>query len=807
MARPWRDSLPNIRRHPLLVGNVLASFPLRKSRAKEPLEEEPIPLVRRTLKPPASERLKLVKMGDGESVQDAVTQRRTIPPEKEDIELVAPGMFRLPVSDDALTHKVERPTHRDAIPPKRLPAFDVDSVESFEIVPSDVVTTPKRMTPSPAPPEWNDDDLATAELKSPEELRGEDTKSHISISDSDIIGVADDDELKSPQELRRSTRPPMTGEVPEDQPLFSLMPGASESSGDDDTSVNRSLKELGDLELERRLAEFDEEGGGEAVNGDSSVSRSLKDLENLEVERQLIELEEEEKQEAEAKRIELLRVLKEKQKKMEAEEKAKKEAKRKAAEAEAKEKQRIAAEEAKKAEEEKRAQEEAAQSDETEEEILVEVELGILWEDEHTTYRLTNDEIAICEQALPNRQRRYILPVPEEDEKGAEMVKMALKDEDKVRIAGKSYFIMDMEFAGAKIVARVGNVINVWPHAATNYEFLGKIGVDTPEYDEVEWSNKIILKVRDEEKEIADGLIPQNRPVLLHPVPAPYTKNPYNLKIMKDCSEVPIADIDGDEYYVLEPENMAVWREIVFNMKKARMADRSGDSVSLWSKAINGYILFSGGDTCHLGKYGEPCAPLIPKGHRGIVEPYNAEVVDIMTVYADGERTRYLYPMPDKISGMDADTLRSLMVIATGYVDKENHSPLISLRGRWYMALEFPWQGARKTSYEDGAITIHSEDNGESKFRKMQLELQQKREENEAPIVKLPSDPEQRVRLMQRFPEHKSRYLLAVAENVETQAPDVWIKNGDEATRYLVFDKPVQGAFEVKRVKDDIKRT
>jgi hypothetical protein len=792
MARPWKDSLPNIRRHPLMVGNVLASFPLRKSRAKDPIDEEPIPLVRMTSRPPPpSKAIELRKRAKEEAPDGALTLKRTlppasddditlkksVPPAKEGVEIVGPGMFRVPVSDDAVTNKVStRPPHRDAIPPAKLPAFDIDSVESFELVMDSSVaeeeplTVPKRAI-SRVPPEWDDSSVATAELKSPEELKGDNSKSHISIKEEDIL--TEEMDLKSPEELRRSTRPPFTGEVPEDQPLFSLIPGQCEEEDD----------------------------------GIDSVNRCLQDLEEIEIERQLVELEEQERQEQEEKRIELLRVLSEKRKKMEAELKEKEEANKKAAAEEAaREKQRIAEAEAKKAEEEKLAKEQAAQSDETEEEIHVEVEYGILWDDEHTAHRLSEDEVAICEPALPNRQRRYILQVPEDGESGADLVKMALKNEDKVRIAGKSYYIMDSEFAGAKIVARVGNILHVWPSAVTSYEFLGRIGVDTPEYDEVEWPKSFGLTVRPEEKEMAYGLIPENMPRLLHPVPAPYTKNPYNLKIMNECAETPIIDIDGREYYVLEPESVASWREIVITLKDVRMVDRSGDSINVWSRDFNGHSLFSCEKTCHLGSYGQPGAPMLPKERGFMIEPYNAEVIDVATVYADGQKRRYLYPMPEKISEMDADMLRSIMAIASGYIEKEKHSPLISLHGRWYMALEYAWQDARESSYEGGMVRIHKERSANDSLEKLRAHMERKKEENTPPVVNLPSDPEQRVRLMQKFPEHASRYMLAVGPEVQTEVPDVWIKNGDGVTRYLVFEEPVQGAFEVRRIKDDIRR-
>jgi hypothetical protein len=762
-----------------MVGNVLASFPLNKSKAKEPLDEEPIPLVRRSVRPSTSERLSTMKLGDNTS-NEVDTARRTMIPEEDEIELVAPGMFRLPVSDDDETRKLERPERKDAIPPPRLPASDIESVQSFElIVEGDAVeeepATLPAGVPHDTPADWEDSAIATAELKSPEELRGADVeKSCESIHSVDIIEVAEDEEdLKSPEELRRSTRPPMTGEIPEDQPLFSLMPSASKDTGD----------------------------------GDSSVNRSLEDIRNLEEDRQFAELEAEEQRETEAKRLEFLRVLAERRKQMEADEKAKKEAAAKAA-ADAAAKARAAADEAKKAEEAMRAKEEKAtrqaETDETVDEIIVEIEDGILWEDDHTTYRLTDEEMAGCEHALPNRKRRYILPVPDEDTEFAALIKTNLAGEEKVELAGKSYYIMDREFAEAKIVARVGNGIHVWPSAMTEYKFLGKIGVDTPEYDKVSWPNDFFLTIRPEEKEMVDGLLFENRPMLLHPVPPPYTKNPYNMKIMNDCDEIPIVDIDGREYYVLEPETMSAWREIVLNLEDVKMVSRKGDKISVWDKRFNGYSIFSCEGTCHLASYGEAGAPLIPRGHETTIEPYNAEAVDIATVFMDGERNRHLYPMPERISAMDASSLHTLMMIASEYVATEKHSPLISLKGRWYLALEYPTNGTREASYENGVVRILKEKSAADGMKALKDMMERKREESEPPIVKLPMDPRQRVGLLTKFPEHAVRYLLLVEHDLKSEVPDVWVKNGDGVARYLVHEKEMPGSFAVVRVGDEI---
>ncbi len=761
-----------------MVGNVLASFPLRKSRAKEPLDEEPIPLVRRSLRPPASVRISTRKLGD-DTTSEAVTKRKTIIPTKEEIEIAGPGMFRLPVDDEALTQKMERPKHKDAIAPEPLPSFDIESIDSFELVPSDALTLESGKPRAREVPDWEDDDLATAELRSPDELAADDSKSCISLNTADIVADEDDDEeveLQSPEELRRSTRPPMTGEVPESVPLFSLMPEKAE----------------------------------ENPNGDSSVNRSLDDIRQLEEERQFAELEEEEARQLEEKRTELLRALTEKRKQMEAKEKAEKEAKAAAAKeaAEAAAKAKAAAEEAQRAEAAKRAEEEAAraaESDETAEEIIVEIESGILWDDEHTTYRLTDEEMAECERALPNRKRRYIVPVPEEDSEYAERIRNGLSGEDTVSLAGKSYYIMDREFAEAKIVARVGNTIHVWPSAITNYEFLGSIGVDTPEYDRVSWPNDFYLTIRPEEMEMVESLIYENRPVLLHPVPAPYTKNPHNLKIMQECDEVPIVDIDGQEYYVLEPDTVSAWRDIVLNFEDARMVSRNGDKVSVWDRKMNGHSLFSCEGTCHLSSYGEPGAPMLPRGHAATIEPYNAEVIDISNVFADGERRRHLYPMPEKISGMDASKLNSMMLIAMGYVEEEKHSPLISIRGRWYLALEYPSNGTREAEYDNGVVRILKEKTAEDGLKALTEMMQRKREEREPPIVKLPMDPKQRLGLMNKFPEHRTRFLLQVDRDLESDVPDVWVKNGGGVARYLVYEKEMPGSFAVVRVKDEIK--
>lgn len=104
----------------------------------------------------------------------------------------------------------------------------------------------------------------------------------------------------------------------------------------------------------------------------------------------------------------------------------------------------------------------------------VRIPKGVVLGEDHVRVELSESELAMCVDALPERDVRWLVPVPPANTNlTAELeILTAFKDERIMSLGDEQYYISEKEFASAKMVARTGNIINVWPSACTEYEFV-----------------------------------------------------------------------------------------------------------------------------------------------------------------------------------------------------------------------------------------------------------------------------------------------------------------------------------------------
>jgi hypothetical protein len=452
-------------------------------------------------------------------------------------------------------------------------------------------------------------------------------------------------------------------------------------------------------------------------------------------------------------------------------------------------------------------------------------DVGIPWKDEPITYKLGRQEKESCLSALEEGKRRLIIPVPEGDDEAATFVKSALNKEDLVLLAGRPYYVIDEPFVtGTKTVAMVGDTLHVWPTEMTSHALLQAMRVECDEYEIVKWGKTPILRLQDDERSLVYDQMPENRPRLLYPVPSKDTKHDHNRQVLQAYSAQPVVSIGGRHYYVMNIRSMAEWKLHTANLPNARMAVRDGDMVTPWTgRNMNGYSLFQWPTGRREGSYGKRGAPLRPKQIGACTEEvYESEVAAITEVYENGQATRYLYPMPENIGEMDANQYQAVMLAAGGYINNNQHSPLISIRGRWYLALEAPWMDTRTSTFDGRTISLHADVPKERDLRPNAREATEEitgsmlvdgtqaltssmvLEEN-TPIIGLPEDMEARLPIMAQFPENQPRWLQPVGLDEEVQAlPTIQAGGDDGDHRFVIFKMQVENSFEVVRIGDVI---
>jgi hypothetical protein len=446
-------------------------------------------------------------------------------------------------------------------------------------------------------------------------------------------------------------------------------------------------------------------------------------------------------------------------------------------------------------------------SGETSISISIELLLGLPWEDQHSVYRLTGREQEDCEKVLPERETRWVLPVPPKDskDKGDVATLKQFANETAREFNGREYYIVKAAFGGAKRAARTGCLLHIWPESSTDYEYLGEVSGETGLSQPMtgEWSINMKCHIMSGE-EIArcSSILPDNRPVFLHPVPPSEEQVALERSLMESFHEgrIPRIALGGKEYFVMEIGTVAEWQELAFMFPNLRIASRKGEWLGIWPESETGKAMMSfeyGFERAHHGPQGPP---LLESG--GLIEPYESELAAIRRLHPKSEK-RWLYALPEKIRDMDSDTLNFLTVISSREIEMTGVSPLISLSGRWYISMKYPHPDAREASLEGAKVRVAPK---VAKIKDVLADVRAKSAEHSAkgqtPMIVLPPDPEQRKPLLGMFPEGETRYLYYVDpknNGYVALKPHVALMRGKEKEVYLVLKEPYEGAIPVRR--------
>lgn len=447
-------------------------------------------------------------------------------------------------------------------------------------------------------------------------------------------------------------------------------------------------------------------------------------------------------------------------------------------------------------------------SEETDTSISIELIFGLPWEDGHRLYTLTEREQEECEGALPEREKKWVLPVPPSDtkDKGQRAVLDLFSNETRRTFNGKEYYIVDAPFAGAKSVARTGKVLHMWSEAITDFEYLGEpsAGFDVNQPQTGEWaigSVGVILSA--EEAAQCALVIPDRKPVFLHPVPKSEGQGVLEHSLMEGISgnSIPRVTLGGNDYYVMEIGTIAEWQECAFMYPKLRIASRSGEWLSIWPESETGRSLMAVEFGFTRTVHGPESQVPIESGAAAI-RPYESELAAIQRLHQGG-KSRWLYPLPGKIGSMDSDSLNFLMAVSAKETEQTGISPLISLQGRWYISLKYPHPDAREAKLEGDTVIVNP---ASAKLRDVLAEVRarsaERWEARQMPIIVLPPKMEDRKPLLDMFPEGVTKYLYFVDpanSGYVSMKPHVALTREGQKEVYLVLDKPYQGAIAVCR--------
>lgn len=446
-------------------------------------------------------------------------------------------------------------------------------------------------------------------------------------------------------------------------------------------------------------------------------------------------------------------------------------------------------------------------SGETDVSISIEMIVGLPWEDGHRIYTLTDRELDECERALPERETKWVLPVPPSDtkHKGEKAILEQFAKETRREFNGKEYYIVDAPFPGAKSAARTGKVLHVWAEASTDCEFLGEpsAGFDVNQPQTGEWalgSMGIILSA--EEAAQCAQIIPNQKPVFLHPVPKSEGQEVLERSLMETIhgNSIPMVTLGGKGYYVMEIGTIPEWQEFAFLYPKLRIASRSGEWVSIWPESETGRSLMDVQYGFNRTVHGPMGPPLIESG--GVVEPYESEVPALQRLHQGG-KSRWLHPLPEKIGSMDSDSLNFLMAVSAKETEQTGMSPLVSLAGRWYISLKYPHPDAREVTMEGGKVRVSPKI---AKLRDVLSEVKAKSAERwearQKPMIVLPPKPEDRVLLLDLFPEGIVKHLYFVDPSNSgyvSNKPHVALMREGQKEVYLVLNGPYEGSIAVVR--------
>ncbi len=440
--------------------------------------------------------------------------------------------------------------------------------------------------------------------------------------------------------------------------------------------------------------------------------------------------------------------------------------------------------------------------------ISIELVLGLPWEDEHSQYRLSGREMQSCDRDLPEREVRWVLPVPPKGsgDKAERGVLERFSGETRREFNGKEYYIVEAPFAGARRVARTGCILHIWPETSTDYDFLGEVSGETglAQAQTGDWSINMKARMLSPE-EVAEysKLLPDRKPVFVHPVPSSQeAEAELEARLISSlhCWRLPKISVGRKDYFVFGVESVAEWHELAFTFPKARLASRSGEWFGVWPEAESGGALMSheyGFERVHHGERGPP---LLPRG--GMVEPYGTELGSIARLYRASGGKRWLYPLTEKIGEMDSDTLNFLLTVSAREIELTGITPLVSLQGRWYIGLQYTHPEARESMLEDGRVRVLPLKATIKDSLAKGGDEKAEAKEPEKPVIVLPPGMEQRKPLLDMFPEGEKRYLYYVDPKNRgyiAMKPHVALMRDGEKEIYLVLKERYEGSIEVVR--------
>ncbi|MFH0885217.1 MAG: hypothetical protein V1861_05910, partial [Candidatus Micrarchaeota archaeon] len=439
--------------------------------------------------------------------------------------------------------------------------------------------------------------------------------------------------------------------------------------------------------------------------------------------------------------------------------------------------------------------------------ISIELLVGLPWEGKHSVYRLTHGEQAACEKMLPERETRWVLPVPPKDSKdrGDVATLQQLAGETRREFNGKEYFVIKTPFGGAKRAARTGCLLHIWPESSTDYEFLGEVSGETDLSQPMtgEWSinMKCHILSGNEMAQYA-SLLPENKPVFLHPVPASEEQMTLEKSLMESLHEgrIPRIALGGKEYFLMEIGTVAQWQELAFMYPNMRIASRKGEWLGIWPDSDTGRTMMGFEYGFERAYHGHLGPPLLESG--GLIEPYKSELEAIRRLHRNSEK-RWLYALPEKIRDMDSDTLNFLTVVSAREIEMTGVTPLISLSGRWYVSLKYPHPDAREASLEGDIVRVAPK---VVKIKDALADVRAKSSERstkgQTPMIVLPLDSEKRGPFLNMFPEGQTRYLFYIDPNntgYVAMKPHIALMRGSEKECYLVLNEPYEGSIPVMR--------
>lgn len=384
-------------------------------------------------------------------------------------------------------------------------------------------------------------------------------------------------------------------------------------------------------------------------------------------------------------------------------------------------------------------------------------------------------ELEDLRNKIPENRRFYVTP-----------------SQDGITILGKTYTLS--EYGGEFSLSRSYNRLTIWPNNITSEAFLRRIYVSAREYDEVEWPQGFAGGRIDQKEKIKLRDIEEEKALFIHPVPESDSKNSYDLKVLEYFQFFDKITISGSEYYIVKINSINEWLNILRDFQKMRLCSLKGDKITVYEK--NGSVLFKNDQTIVFSNHGKSGPPL-PR-ESGYITPHHTEMHEIYDAYdvTGTSRVRYLFPIGDKFNSLNIDSLLNLLVIAEKQLINNAGVPLLSIGGRWYLALENEYLGSRKTTYEERRIKVHSKipigsiRAGPSSSRSQEMPLEQKTSN----VI-----PEGEVRWLEEIPPQTvklNRIYGYVVENIHI--------SGEEPAYFIIHKSEHPNSLKVQCINGNV---